>query len=116
MAEYKAKKAGLPPPINQPAKKDEEKEKEPAPVERARPVMDIPPVKKLFVKIKNPEDHASLLTLKQACGEYPGNIDVVLVIGSDKGSAMRLPFKVDGSDLLIGALVKSLGEDCVVLK
>jgi hypothetical protein len=78
--------------------------------------MDIPPVKKLFVHIKNPDDHSSLLLLKQICGEFPGKTDIILVLGAEKKSAIKLPFKVDGSDNLLGSLVKQLGEDCVVLK
>ncbi len=74
------------------------------------------PIKKLFVHIKDPEDHASLLRLKEICNEYPGTGDIVLVLGQDKKSALRLPFKIDSSDSLIGALVRDLGEDCVVLK
>lgn len=74
------------------------------------------PAKKLFVHIKNPEDHAALLKLKQICAEYPGQGDIVLVLGEEKKSALRLPFKVDSNDALIGALVRELGEDCVVLK
>jgi hypothetical protein len=76
----------------------------------------MPPVKKLFVHIKNPDDHDALLQLKRTCSEFVGNIDIILVLGADKKSAIKLPFKIDGSDALIGELVKSLGEDCVVLK
>jgi hypothetical protein len=87
-----------------------------APAPKPRPIMDIPPVKKLFVHIKNPDDHSSLLLLKQICGEFPGKTDIILVLGAEKKSAIKLPFKVDGSDNLLGSLVKQLGEDCVVLK
>ena len=81
-----------------------------------RPIADIPPVKRLFVHIKNPDDHESLLSLKRICSEFPGSGEIVLVLGADKKSAIKLPFKVDGSDALLGSLVKQLGEDCVVLK
>ena len=84
--------------------------------ERPRPILDIPPVKKLFVHIKNTEDHDALLGLKQVCGEYPGKTDIILVLGAEKKSAIKMPFGVDGSDNLVSALVKQLGEDCVVLK
>jgi hypothetical protein len=57
-----------------------------------------------------------LLHLKQTCSEYVGNIDIILVLGEDKKSAIKLPFRVDGSDELVGALVTQLGEDCVVIK
>jgi hypothetical protein len=56
------------------------------------------------------------LALKQTCGNFVGKTDIILVLGADKKSAIKLPFKIDGSDELIGELVKLLGEDCVVLK
>jgi hypothetical protein len=40
----------------------------------------------------------------------------VLVLGEGKKSAIKLPFRIDATDELIGALVKILGEDAVVLK
>lgn len=110
VAEFRAKKTGgsvSAPASSAPSDK---------PAEKPRPIMDIPPVKKLFVHIKNPDDHESLLAMKQICGGYPGASDIVLVLGADKKSAIKLPFRVDGSDRLLGELVKQLGEDCVVLK
>lgn len=111
VAEFKAKKSGgevSMPASTMPAEK---------PVaEKPRPILDIPPVKKLFVHIKNTDDHDALLGLKQICSEYPGKTDIILVLGADKKSAIKLPFGVDGSDNLVSALVKELGEDCVVLK
>lgn len=83
---------------------------------RPQPVMDIPPVKKLFVHVKDPDDHATLVELKKICSEFNGNTDIVLVLGADKKSAIKLPFRIDGSDALVGELVKLLGEDAVVLK
>lgn len=108
IAEYKAKKAGG--TVSSPTSMPE------TATEKPRPILDIPMIKKLFVHIKNPDDHESLLRLKQVCGEYPGASDIVLVLGEEKKSAIKLPFRVDGSDNLLGALVKQLGEDCVVLK
>lgn len=81
-----------------------------------RPIMDIPPVKKLFVHVKDPDDHTLLGNLKKVCSNFKGNIDIVLVLGAEKKSAIKLPFQVDGSDVLIGDLVKILGEDSVILK
>lgn len=72
--------------------------------------------KKLFVHIKNPEDHQALLRLKESCARYPGENEIILVLGEDKKSALKLPFKAAASDGLIGDLVRDLGEDCVVLK
>jgi hypothetical protein len=38
------------------------------------------------------------------------------VLGEGKKSAIKLPFKVEASDALIGNLVRILGEDAVALK
>jgi DNA polymerase-3 subunit alpha len=84
--------------------------------EKPRPIFDVPPVKKLYVHIKNPDDHDALLQLKRICSEFAGNIDIVLVLGENKKSAIRLPFRADVSDALVGELVKLLGEDAVVVK
>jgi DNA polymerase-3 subunit alpha len=81
-----------------------------APVE----VDDTP--KKLYVHVKDPEDADALLKLKEACGDFPGVTDIVLVLGADKHSAIKMPFKVETTDELVGRLVKILGEDAVVLK
>lgn len=89
---------------------------EPAVVDRPKPVEDIPVIKKLFIHIKDPDDHGALLALKQACSNFPGVTDLILVLGADKTSAIKLPFKVNASDELLGGLVKLLGEDAVALK
>ena len=70
----------------------------------------------MFVQIKDPDDHAALQALKQACSLYPGPDSIVLVLGENKKSAIKLPFSVDGNDRLVGELVKILGEDAVVVK
>lgn len=72
--------------------------------------------KKLFVHVKDSDDHDTLFTLKQICRTHPGTDKVVLVLGSEKKSAIKLPFSVDCSDQMIGELVKLVGEDAVVLK
>ncbi|MFZ1301251.1 MAG: OB-fold nucleic acid binding domain-containing protein, partial [Candidatus Microsaccharimonas sp.] len=73
-------------------------------------------LKKVFVHVKNPDDQASLVEIKQICSLFPGLCDIVLVLGPEKQSAIKMPFRVDGSDDLVGRLVKVLGEDAVVLK
>lgn len=73
-------------------------------------------LKKLFVHIKDPDDHEALLYLKETCSAHPGLSDVVLVLGAEKKSAIKMPFRVEHSDILVGKLVKILGEDAVVLK
>ncbi|HEU4830877.1 MAG TPA: OB-fold nucleic acid binding domain-containing protein, partial [Candidatus Saccharimonadales bacterium] len=83
---------------------------------RPHPIVETAPIKKLYVHIKNPDDHEALLSLKQICSAFPGLFDIVLVLGAEKKSAIKLPFRVDGSDNLVSTLVKILGEDAVVLK
>ncbi len=73
-------------------------------------------LKKVYLHVKNPEDQEALVKLKKECSLFPGLSDIVLVLGEDKGSAIKMPFRVDGSEELIGRLVKILGEDAVILK
>lgn len=108
VAEYRAKKQGG--SVSAPASSTL------ADPPKPRPIVAIPSPKKMFVHIKDPNDHDALLQLKQACSNHAGTTDIVLVLGEDKKSAIKLPFRVDGSDELVGSLVKQLGEDCVVLK
>ena len=79
----------------------------PAPVEKLQTV---------YVKISNPNDHEALLALKQLCSKHPGQNDIVMVLGSDKSNAIRLPFRVDARPELQTELAKILGDDCVALK
>ena len=74
------------------------------------------PLRKLYVHVKNPDDQTALLSIKKLCELHPGLGDVILVLGADKSSAIKMPFRVDGNSDLIGALVKVLGEDAVALK
>ena len=74
------------------------------------------PASRLFVYIKDPNDHSRLVKMKSVCGENAGTTDVVLVLGEKEKSAMRLPFKVDANDNLLSQLKNTLGEECVVLK
>lgn len=74
------------------------------------------PPQKLYVHIKNPDDHEALTMLKRACKDNPGSVETILVLGVDKKSAIRLPFQVDDSPQLLATLVEHLGEAAVVLK
>jgi DNA polymerase-3 subunit alpha len=74
------------------------------------------PIKKLFIHVKDPDNQEALMQLKQTCNDFPGTNEIVLVLGEDKKSAIKMPFRVDTSDELVGRLVKILGEDAVVLK
>ena len=74
------------------------------------------PPQKLYVHIKNPDDHEALAMLKRACKDNPGNVEIILVLGVDKKSAIRLPFQVDDNPQLLATLAGHLGEAAVVLK
>lgn len=91
-----------------------------ASVEATRaPAIEVRPLEQLqtiYVHIKKPDDHDSLLSFKQACSLFPGQHDIVMVLGADKKSAVKLPFRVEADDVLVGNLVKLFGEDCVVLR
>ena len=85
---------------------------EPTPVT----VLDSEPLKTLYVQVKDPDNQVVLKQLKQACQVHPGLSDIVLVLGDEKKSAIKLPFRVETNDTLVGQLVKLVGEDAVVLK
>ena len=82
------------------------------------PAVDVPleTLRTVYVHIQDPEDHARLLALKKVCGLYPGQHDIVMMLGNNKSSAIRLPFRVDAHDQLKSELVKILGDDCVAVK
>jgi DNA polymerase III, alpha subunit len=110
---YRSQKNGITPkPV---VKSDADKfqpKTQPAPVNVTPEI----PASKLFVYIKDPNDHPRLVKMKSVCGENAGTTDVVLVLGEKEKSAMRLPFKVDANDNLLSQLKNTLGEECVILK
>ena len=112
VAEYKAKKSGVAVPAPAAVSTSADTRKVPAAVAIPEEVV----IKTLYVNVKDPDDHELLKILRQECAAFPGSFDIILVLGSDKKTAIRLPFRVDGSDALIGRLVKLLGEDSVVVK
>jgi DNA polymerase III alpha subunit len=71
---------------------------------------------KLYVHVKDPDDHEKLLKLKQSFNSYPGSCEVVLVLGEDKKSAIRMPFKVEPHDDLQAVIGGMFGQECVALK
>jgi len=87
-----------------------------APREPSGPPPAAEVLKTVYVHVKNPDDQAVLMQIRGECVKSPGLSDMVLVLGPDKQSAIKMPFRVDGSDELIGRLVKLVGEDAVALK
>ncbi|HCR55959.1 TPA: hypothetical protein DIV49_03220, partial [Candidatus Saccharibacteria bacterium] len=76
----------------------------------------LPSDKKLYVHIEDPDDDARLMALKEICAKHPGTADIVLVLGVDKKSAIKLPFKIDESSGLIEELSAQLGKESVKLR
>lgn len=100
---------GLKPRKDLPAPKKSEEPREPR--------VYIPETeKRLFVHVKDPSDSDNLLKLKQNFNNFPGNVEVILVLGEDKKSAMRMPFRVDPHIDLQSSLSALLGSECVTLK
>lgn len=71
--------------------------------------------KTLYLRIDDPTNTDKLLSLKSACSDYPGETDVIMVIGENK-TALRLPFRVSVEDGLTSKLVDTIGEKAVVIK
>lgn len=75
-----------------------------------------PPKPRLYVHVKDPDNHDALTRLKQEFNNFPGAHEVVLVLGEEKKSAIRMPFKIEPHDDLQSAVAALFGADCVALK
>lgn len=80
-----------------------------------KPIEDDSPLK-LYVHVKNPNDHDKLKQLKQFLNAKPGDQQIILVLGEDKSSAIRLPQLVDATDELCSTISELYGADCVALR
>ena len=87
-----------------------------APVQAAAQESAPPPKPRLFVHVKDPNNHDALLKLKQTFNSFPGSHEVVLVLGDDKKSAMRMPFTIEPAEDLQTAVAGLLGAECVAFK
>ncbi len=87
---------------------------EPAP--RPAPKPEVTTLKTLYVHVADPNDHEKLQAIKTLCSKHTGVCEIVLVLGTEKKSAIKLPFKVDESQVLLAALSEALGEDAIKLK
>lgn len=74
----------------------------------------VPP--KLYIHVKDSNDHDALLAMKQVLNKYPGESEVILVLGEGKESAIRLPFKIDTHTDLIDKLSSIYGKECVIAR
>ncbi len=83
-----------------------------------QPAVNVPleTLKTVYVHIQDPDDHTRLLELKKVCGLYPGQNDIIMMLGESKANAIRLPFRVDAHETLSAELARILGDDCVAIK
>lgn len=71
---------------------------------------------RLFIHIKNPDDHDQLLELKKTLNKHPGGTEAVLVLGESEKSALKLPFRVDISNGLTNELADLVSSECVAVR
>ena len=71
---------------------------------------------KLYIHVKNTNDHDSLLAMKRVLNGFPGDSEVILVLGEDKTSAIRLPFAIEITDDLTEKVSQIYSSECVVIK
>ncbi len=70
----------------------------------------------IYIHVKNTNDHDSLREMKRQLSDSPGENQIILVLGEDKASAIRLPFTTTLSDSLISSLQSIYGPEQVVVK
>lgn len=93
---------------------DDRNRLEPRPV--AKEALQEPAKSRLYVHVKNPDDRDALLKLKQSFNSYPGDCEVVLVLGEDKKTALRMPFTVEPHEDLKTTVGNLFGTECIALK
>ena len=85
----------------------------PKPAAQAAPEL---PASRLYLHVKDPNDHEKLVAMKSLCSKHVGVTDVVLVLGEIDKSAIRLPFRVSADDGLCDQLRTVLGDNAVILR
>ena len=71
--------------------------------------------KRIYLRMKNTEDSDKLKALKKHLTEYPGNSEVVLVVGdSESKQAIKIPEKVQNSKESLEYLFELFGSENVV--
>ena len=72
--------------------------------------------KTVYVHIKDPSNGDKLVKLKEVMNSFEGTNSIVLVLGTDKKDAVRMPFTTRASDELEKSVAAIYGADCVVIK
>lgn len=70
----------------------------------------------IYIHVRDTNDHDSLREMKRALSSQPGESHVILVLGENKESALRLPFTTELSEGLIANIKSLYGSDQVVVK
>jgi DNA polymerase III alpha subunit len=72
--------------------------------------------KRLFIRLADSQDQALLRSLKQTIDENNGHTDVLLVLGpADDKQIIKLPMKVDSSEVNMAKLMNLVGTDNIKL-
>jgi DNA polymerase-3 subunit alpha len=100
---------------------DKSARNKPAVEETSQPVFDAPAPptesgQKLYIHVKDPEDAELLTKTKQILSEFSGDDSIIMVLGSDKNDALKLPFTTAISDELLAKLERIYDDGCVVVK
>lgn len=114
MYQSKGKKPKLP-KGSTPSKKNSTKPSGLSPLD-SRPTQSLA-TPKLFVHLKDPNDNERLLALKKVAIEFPGDQELILVLGEDSSqTALRMPFKIDLNGAITTELHKIFEPSCVAVK
>lgn len=71
---------------------------------------------RLYVHIKEPDDSSRLLQLKRLLNDFPGDTEAILVLGTARKNAIKLPFRVAATNELQQAISHLYSPECVIVK
>ncbi len=72
---------------------------------------------KMFIHLKDPNDNEKLLALKKLASEYPGEQDLILVLGeSTQKTALKMPFRISVKQELTEKLHQFFDPSCVLVR
>lgn len=89
---------------------------QPSAKSRPKPPAAAQKTSRLYVHVKDPEDHHQLMSLKKTLNRHPGSTEAILVLGVEQKNALRLPFGVDITNGLKEELISMISPDAVVVK
>ncbi len=84
--------------------------------QKAEAIPEVNTIPTMYIHVKDTNDHDSLREMKRELSNVPGENQVILVLGEDKASAIRLPFTTNLSEGLITNIKSLYGSDQVVVK